>query len=320
MLNHNHICRFLNPLFILIGVFLIVMVPVRAQPDVGVLEEAYHAAYGFDGLNGRNNDWRPFNHTFEDGVEMVLVPPGRFFMGTDPMDVDAVHQLCFQVDTACNRQAYELEVPRHEQTLDGPYWIDRYEISRQQYMSCVDAGECSEIPPNENSSSPNDPLNKVTWEQAEAYCRLWRKGRLPTETEWEYAARGPSNWVYAWGDTFRGTTLNYCDQNCTHDWRSTDDDGYSVTAPIGSYPGGTSWVGALDMSGNLWEWTSSLLRRYPYNATDGRETSSNNGLRVVRGGSYNVNQTMTRAAARFWLDSQIAGNGVGFRCVREFDF
>ncbi|GIL11577.1 MAG: hypothetical protein BroJett038_02970 [Chloroflexota bacterium] len=89
-------------------------------------------------------------------------------------------------------------------------------------------------------------------------------GALPTEREWEYAARGPDGLDYPWGDAFDGTWLNFCDKNCVYSWRETSvDDGYAQTAPVGSYVSGASWVGALDMSGNIWEWTSSLYAPLP---------------------------------------------------------
>ena len=96
----------------------------------------------------------------------------------------------------------------------------------------------------------------VSWYEAEAYAN-WRGGRLPTEAEWEYAARGPNSLIYPWGNEFDGTKLNFCDTECTYDWRDASvDDGYEKTAPVGSYESGKSWVVAYDLAGNIWEWVA----------------------------------------------------------------
>ena len=108
--------------------------------------------------------------------------------------------------------------------------------------------------------TPNCRRCAVTWNQADTYCR-WTGARLPTEAEWEYSARGLNGGRYPWGDEIDGSLLNYCDANCELHKRNSDvDDGYARTAPVGSYPDGASWVGALDMAGNVWEWTAGLVR------------------------------------------------------------
>jgi formylglycine-generating enzyme required for sulfatase activity len=110
---------------------------------------------------------------------------------------------------------------------------------------------------------------------------------LPDEAMWEYAAVGESGWTYPWGDEFDGTLLNFCDTNCTFNHKDDDwDDGHRYTSPVGNYPDGASWVGALDMAGNVWEWTDSWW--------DEDETR-----RVLRGGSFLNLQSSARAASRF---------------------
>ena len=128
-----------------------------------------------------------------DGMVMVYVPAGEFKMGSIGGDDD--------------------EQPVHTVALDG-FWIDRTEVTKAQYEQCVAAGACTPC----YGDSPYDdyPAIYVTWYQAGTYCG-WAGGRLPTEAEWEYAARGPEARVFPWGDEFDGTRLNFCDANCERD-------------------------------------------------------------------------------------------------------
>jgi formylglycine-generating enzyme required for sulfatase activity len=110
--------------------------------------------------------------------------------------------------------------------------------------------------------------------------------------------------------------VNFCDRNCTYDWRDTSaDDGYVETAPVGSYPDGASPYGALDMAGNVWEWTQSLYVGYPYDPADGREDLGGAGARVLRGGSWNDTWYGTRCAGRYWNDPDRQDRHGGFRVV-----
>ena len=124
--------------------------------------------------------------------------------------------------------------------------------------------------------SQNQPINRVTWYQAAAYCK-WRGVCLPTEAEWEYAARGPDNLEYPWGNEFDGDRVNYGNP-------------FGQIMFVGNYEDGVSWVGAKDMAGNVSEWTRSTYTAYPYNETDGRNLTGNElkaGKEVVvRGGSF----------------------------------
>lgn len=122
---------------------------------------------------------------------------------------------------------------------------------------------------------------------------------LPTEEQWEYAAAGEARRIYPWGDEFDGTRLNFCDVNCPYSWKDTAvDDGYQYTAPVGNYTTGASWVGVLDMAGNVWEWTSSS----PYDDS-------------VRGGSWVNNQYDVRVSDRIWGNPVGRDDFVGFRLV-----
>lgn len=218
--------------------------------------------------------WSPRLRDF-DGVLMALVPPGCFVMGGERGEPD--------------------EQPAASQCFDRAFWIDVTEVTNHAYGS---AGYF------EGDQRPRESVN---WFDAGAYCAA-RGGRLPTEAEWEYAARGPASLTYPWGDEF-------VNENAVSSWVETA----RQTEAVGTRPGGVSWVGALDMSGNVWEWTSSLYADYPYDPTDGREDPDDTtGLRVVRGGaccSYIIADV--RAAYRFAIDPYTEDPNVGFRCARD---
>jgi iron(II)-dependent oxidoreductase len=155
----------------------------------------------------------------------------------------------------------------------------------------------------------NRPVAEVSWFAATAYC-AWRGGRLPTEVEWEYAARGPDGWVFPWGNDFDPDNA-VCAQNSDGN-RSWD---------VGSRPAGVSWVGAHDMSGNLYEWTSSLYAPYPYDANDGRESDASidsEHFRVVRGGSWGPSTNILRGAYRLMTYPYAGTYDFGIRCVRGY--
>lgn len=222
-----------------------------------------------------NADWTPVERDF-DGVTMVLVPAGCFDMG----DNGEGGRQCF----------------------DEPFWIDKYEVTQRQFVRL--GGEKA----NTNAfSGDQHPIEVITWFEALDFCAL-RAGRLPTEAEWEYAARGPDNLIYPWGDEFVASNTVY---------------GSSRTAIVGSRRRGTSWVGALDMSGNVQEWTSSLYASYPYVVDDGRESDLGSGTeirRVLRGGTWNnFDNEFLRASVRHIFDPAGRDFLKGFRCARDYD-
>lgn len=234
-------------------------------------------------FTGSNADWTPYERDF-DGVTMVLVPAGCFMMGSTGGQED--------------------EQPVHEQCFDAPFWIDRTEVTQADFerLGGVNAnGSCFD--------GDNRPVECITWFEARDFCAL-RRTRLPTEREWEYAARGPDNLTYPWGNTWN-------ENNAVWDGNSN-----GQTANVGSRPAGASWVGALDMSGNVWEWASSLYQSYPYDAADGREADTGDRAdvwRVVRGGSWLYAITnFLRAADRGGGNPDYRGNVFGFRCARSF--
>jgi len=264
-----------------------------------------------------------------DGMVMVYVPGGEFEMGSDDGAVDYALQLYdkYYYYDDCKRSWFEDEQPEHTVYLDG-FWIDRTEVTNAQYRQCVKAGDC-ERPSRSgsdsrdsyygNSAYDNYPVIYVGRPQAEAYC-TWAGGRLPTEAEWEYAARGPEGRVFPWGDRFDGERLNYCDANCRFDWADgTVDDGYADTAPVGAYPAGASPYGALDMGGNVWEWVADCYDSGYYSRSPSQSPASRDSgaYRVLRGGSWLNAPYDVRSANRDrgpWDGTNY--RDVGFRCAR----
>ena len=245
-----------------------------------------------------------------DGMTMIFVPAGEFLMGID----------------AGGWGPGVLESPQHLVALDA-FLIDQTEVTNGQYKICVEAGVCK--PPKENSSFSHVtyfgddgfddyPVIHVSWYQALSYCN-WAGGRLPSEEEWEFAARATDGRIYPWGNEFDGSLLNYCDVNCTlAEADRLFNDGYGDTAPVGNYPKGASWCGALDMLGNVWEWVMDWMDLYPGHPTGERPSSlSPNTFRVIRGGGWDTNQGHIYTAHRNWLNPVHVHDSVGFRCVSD---
>jgi formylglycine-generating enzyme required for sulfatase activity len=257
------------------------------------------------------------------GVPMALVPAGPFEMG---INVDKALVECQKVLTGCERGWFDKEKPIHTVML-GNFYIDQYEVTNANYASCVEAGFCD--PPWDTESSPPEnyygnasyadyPVISVSWYDAETYC-WWRNTRLPTEAEWEKAARGGlEGALYSWGDTFDGTLANFCDVNCNFEHKDTDfNDGYADTAPVGSFvPNG---YGLYDMAGNVWEWVADWYDPEYY-----KKSSTNNPLgpengedRVLRGGSWYDVSFSLQVALRYGDLPDFPDNRFGFRCVRD---
>ena len=213
------------------------------------------------------------------------------------------------------------EQPVHRVTLDS-FWIDRIEVNNEQYKICVDAGACQAPttcdwgePTFEDASKADHPAVCVDWNGAQAYCE-WAGARLPTEAEWEYAARGPEGNIYPWGDEFDGARLNFCDANCTLDWRETNyDDGYERTASAGSFENGASWCQALDMAGNVWEWVRDWYDAYSADAQTSPTGAGTGDYRVLRGGAWDTNPFDARSAHRSRDNPHYQGTSNGFRCT-----
>jgi formylglycine-generating enzyme required for sulfatase activity len=212
--------------------------------------------------------------------------------------------------------------------------LQRTEVTAGEYGACVAAGKCVASAKSSRWKGGTDeeirfasqfcnggragrekfPINCVDFSQAESYCRF-AGGRLPTETEWEYGARGGDGRSFPWGSQAPGPTLlNACGSECRamaakeqRMWSVMyeGNDGWPDTAPVGSFPAGASPFGLLDMAGNVWEWTSSLYRAHTT-------------VRVARGGGWILDDARyARAAARFRFEPTTRGNRLGFRCAAD---
>ena len=227
-----------------------------------------------------------------DGSEMVGVPAGEFLMGND--------------------EGATAEGPEHTIYLDS-YYIDKYEITNIQYRSCVDSGVCAKLEKTTSYDDPDyahHPVINVTWPWANTYCR-WANKRIPTEAEWEKAARGPDGRRYPWGEEIDCEYAQY--KECG-----------GQTVPVGSYPKGVSFYGAYDMAGNVWEWVidewqEDYYQISPYKNPPGPTNPKNewniSEIRVFRGGSWSEDGDLLRSTYRSWYEPDAQYYNLGFRCV-----
>jgi formylglycine-generating enzyme required for sulfatase activity len=240
---------------------------------------------------------------FLNGAEVILpplcdVPTGPFLMGSD---------------TRTGPQSNDRELPQQSVTL-AAFQIAKYPVTVAEYACFVRATNHAEPESQYNQSMwawqlserLDHPLVNVTWYDALAYAKWLAQltgepWRLPSEAEWEKTARGTDGRIYPWGDVFETSRAN------------TIEGGKQATTPVGSYPSGASPYGALDMAGNVWEWTNSILKPYPYVAGDGRERADSTEDRVLRGGSWTNNAGNARAACRADGEPGLLDDIYGFR-------
>jgi formylglycine-generating enzyme required for sulfatase activity len=233
-----------------------------------------------------------------DGMEQVYIPAGTFIMGSTDADQEAELQ----------------EKPQHNVYLDG-FWMDKTVVTQGMYKRCIAAGTCPDIvhdleqnPNFGRAEYDNHPVVYVTWDHAKTYCeRVGR--RLPTEAEWEKAARGTDGRLYPWGnDAPNGNLALYGNAMTT-------------TRAVGSYPAGASPYGVLDMVGNVREWVFDVYSEYYYGdetATinpQGPEPSADHPDRVLRGASFKDSEHYLHVAMRFHHVPGSPGENRGFRCA-----
>jgi len=226
---------------------------------------------------------------------VIRVPPGWFMMGSDPDE---------------DKNARGDEKPQIDAYEPG-FWIGESEVTNREYTECVEAGACSPPAGGEQYGSPqyeDHPVVFVNWYQAETYCQ-WIDGRLPTEAEWEKAARGMSGSIYPWGDS-----APTCDH--ANAMLPGCQDGASTHA-VGVHPTGNSPAGVMDLAGNVREWTADWYGADSYfTAAAYMPTGPDSGSgKVVRGGGFNDFEEGIRATVRLGLAPEQAFADVGFRCV-----
>jgi formylglycine-generating enzyme required for sulfatase activity/transcriptional regulator with XRE-family HTH domain len=291
-------------LVLLVAIVLVVLISLSANQ---VFQN--NANYMTD-----NTDWSPVTRVIDD-ITLVKVPPGCFTMGS--------------------LQGRENERPTSRICFDEPYWIAQTETTIGQFGSPPDeACNTNQVTKESlvNGTTDEYPRNCVTWAEGLAFCQA-RGMRLPTEAEWEYAASGPSNWNYPWGNDsiplYAIVRTNYNDPAIP-----------GQMLPAGSKPRDISWVGAFDMAGSLQEFTSTIYDTvtvdgditygYPYVATDGRESLANTGtsanvetrnqtttLRVLRGGGFDRGIERATTSIRSDEHYDFAWNVYGFRCAMD---
>jgi formylglycine-generating enzyme required for sulfatase activity len=257
---------------------------------------------------------------------MIHIPGGSFFMGSD--------------------DGLPLEKPAHQVTLE-PYCIDQFETTVEQYKGCSDTGRCKRagvantwatitdkerkaFDPLCNARDPaamaKHPINCVDWEMGDKFCREQGK-RLPTEAEWEFAARGPDGRRYPWGDDDPAAGhLNACGRECVA-WGLKNgveekamydvDDGFANTAPVGSFPKGASRYGVQDVVGNVWEWVADWYGDYGKEESKAPTGPAGGQEKVIRGGSWNGSYpSWVRPTFRYKDTPTKRSYGIGFRCAR----
>ena len=247
----------------------------------------------------------------KSGVRYHLIPAGRFMMG------------CLPFDNACADD----EKPRHPVRIARPFRMAETETTNEQYRRCVSAGACKapsdpslfsdSIAPTpeakQRGSRRDHPVVNVTWHDASTFCR-WTGGRLPTEAEWEYAARGgEQDRIYPWGNMASRERANYGKEVCCGG-QVAGKDRWELTAPVGSFA--ANGFGLFDMAGNVWEWVDDWFGAYPSTASEALTARSQ---RVLRGGSWYVHAAWLRSSDRGGSRPFIHARDYGFRCAKDVE-
>jgi formylglycine-generating enzyme required for sulfatase activity len=239
--------------------------------------------------------------------QAVYLRPLLLELGSSDEEVLAAWLRCQRepLGERCDESSFASEVPQHAQQVAG-FWMSRTEVTVADYARCVAAGRCAPAGYEggaQRFAKPSLPVTLVTYDDARHYC-AFRAGRLPTEAEFERAARGAARRAYPWGKTFHGSLANHgrlgVDPN-------DPSDGFSELAPVGSFPAGATPEGVLDLAGNVAEWTSDAF-------------SPGYGLpptadRSVRGGDFASAAPFLRGAARVGKSPDTREPTLGFRCV-----
>ncbi len=253
------------------------------------------------------------------GIEQVYVPAGCFLMGTSEAEAEYARTLDAP---SWGAGRISSEQAQHEVCISSGFWIDRYEVTNAAFQAFVDAGgyttpeywsqpgrvwlnrqQVENLPlACVENAADDQPRVCVTWYEAEAYAR-WRSGALPTEAQWEYAARGPESLIYPWGNEWDPARANVVDS--------------AGLTPVGSYPDGVSWVGAHDMAGNAMEWVQDWLSSgYAAEPVTDPAGPQRGSIKVEKGGWWGSNPLVARSAYRHFEDPPTyQDHHIGFRIV-----
>ncbi len=259
-----------------------------------------------------------------DYSRMVNISSGKFKRGSTFNETKLHLAECKKNDRSCSLWWFKDEYPDRLVYLNG-YWIDKFEVSNAKYLEFVKATghrpalddscetkKCAEGNLWEGSSFPerikNQPVTQVSWQDANAYCE-WQGKRLPSEAEWEKAARGPSGNKYPWGNAPPKRRATF-----QRKWHG----GFTLT-DVGSYANGVSVYGAHDMAGNVWEWVDDWydINYYRTGRRKNPRGLANGEFKVLRGGSWVNFPDTLRSALRRWSRPEIRFNDTGFRCAKD---
>jgi serine/threonine protein kinase len=242
-----------------------------------------------------------------DGSELVYIPEGEFMMGSDPTEG---YEFCLDFPpisgAECKLEWFEGESPSHAVYLSA-FWIHKTEVTIAQYWQCVNAGVCDSM--DQKGRSTDHPVSNVDWNQARTYCQ-WAGLDLPTEAQWEKAARGTTNWIWPWGS-----------ERPTNSMLNTLESELEETKTVGSYPSSASYYDLDDMAGNVWELVLDWYREDFYKDPASRQAdtqgppSSPDNFRTLKGAGYNGDFNDARVSRRLHVHPTYAGYHVGFRCA-----
>ena len=273
------------------------------------------------------------------GATLLFVPADYFIMGIDPA---VLGEECALFGRQCDGALLEPSAPQHPVYVNA-FYIDATEVTNAAYALFLNEigdergceGHACLVPGSRVQRQGNvyqvdvdfaeHPVHSVTWYGAAVYCR-WRGGRLPTEAEWEMAASwqadGNSKSLYPWGNVFEGGLTNSCDASCNQaQANGAYDDGYAETAPVTSFPMGSSPIGAYDMGGNVWEWAADWFnpRYYAFSPEQNPQGPSEGQGRALRGGSWFDSGVFTATVFRTGLAPHESNDSIGFRCAQTVD-
>lgn len=241
--------------------------------------------------------------------EMILIPGGEFTLGRTVERGDEWYPGLYYIGS---------ELPAHEVFVES-FYIDKYETTVDSFEIFLKKTK-RKYPATftyKDYYKSGYPAQGMNWRDAYDYCK-WVGKRLPTEVEWERAARGDDDRVFPWGNEFNRSALNYGYHSNPKKERSKDP--YSYTSPVGRFPEGASPYGVMDMAGNLWEWTSSQYRPYPYVKDDGREDKpGRKDMISARGGAFDSWGGQLYTFYRMFPYPEDHGLDIGFRCAKDLE-